>query len=65
VSRTGTLYFRLLPLVFSFVGIFKGILPELEPVWNLSKSHCTYCWSDENIHMRNVDADIKKAIKIL
>lgn len=45
--------------------IFKGILPELEPVWNLSKSHCAYCWSDENIHMRNVEADIKKAIKIL
>jgi hypothetical protein len=45
--------------------IFKGILPELEPVWNLSKSRCSYCWSDENIHMKNVDADIKKAIKII
>jgi len=45
--------------------IFKGILPELEPVWNLSKSRCSYCWSDENIHMKNVESDIKKAIKIL
>jgi uncharacterized SAM-binding protein YcdF (DUF218 family) len=45
--------------------IFKGILPELDPVWNLSKSHCKYCWNDENIHMKNVDSDIKKAIKIL
>jgi uncharacterized SAM-binding protein YcdF (DUF218 family) len=44
--------------------IFKGILPDFEPVWNLSASHCTSCWGDERIHMRNVHTDIQRALYI-
>jgi len=45
--------------------IFKGIFHDIkvEPVWNLSQSACPTCWSDELIHIRNVDSDIKKALE--
>jgi uncharacterized SAM-binding protein YcdF (DUF218 family) len=41
--------------------IFQGILPDVTPKWNLSKSSCTQCWRDEAIHMKNVPADIHRA----
>lgn len=45
--------------------IFNGILPDVNPVWNLSVSNCPTCWTDENIHMRNVRADIYHAVRII
>lgn len=45
--------------------IFHGILPEITPQWNLSKSYCSRCWSDERIHIKNVQSDIMKAIHIV
>ena len=45
--------------------IFQGIMPEITPQWNLSKSSCTRCWSDEMIHIKNVQSDITKAIHIV
>lgn len=45
--------------------IFQGILPDVTPKWNLSKSSCSRCWSDENIHLRNVPTDILKARLIM
>lgn len=44
--------------------IFNGILPEINPLWNLSISQCTSCWNDEHIHMRNVKSDIHKSFHI-
>lgn len=45
--------------------IFQGIIPEVTPKWNLSKSSCIHCWSDETIHLKNVSADVMKARLIL
>ena len=45
--------------------IFQGILPEISPQWNLSKSDCPQCWSDEIVHIKNVESDIMKAIHII
>ncbi len=45
--------------------IFHGILPEITPKWNLSKSSCISCWSDENIHIKNVKADVMKALLLM
>jgi len=44
--------------------IFKGVFhdTEINPHWNLSTESCTHCESDEHIHIRNVDADVKKAL---
>lgn len=44
--------------------IFKGIFHDLkiEPYWNLSELDCRSCWSDEKIHMRNVESDVEKAL---
>jgi hypothetical protein len=34
--------------------------------WNLSKTEsCSYCWSDERIHMRNVEQDVNNAQHII
>jgi len=41
--------------------LFQGILPDITPTWNLSKSSCIHCWSDEHIHIKNVPVDIMKA----
>jgi uncharacterized SAM-binding protein YcdF (DUF218 family) len=43
-------------------SIFKGILPDIVPTWNLSESKCSSCWNDERIHMRNVQNDIRLAL---
>ena len=45
--------------------IFQGIIPEVTPKWNLSKSSCIHCWSDESIHIKNVSADVMKARLLL
>ena len=45
--------------------IFHGIIPDITPKWNLSKSACINCWSDETIHMKNVKADILNALYIM
>lgn len=41
-----------------FNGIFKN---NIIPIWNLSKKSCDTCWTDEKIHMKNVNNDIEKA----
>ena len=45
--------------------LFQGIIPDVTPQWNLSKSSCSHCWSDETIHLRNVPTDILKARLIM
>jgi hypothetical protein len=45
--------------------IFNGILPEVSPTWNLSKSDCDNCWTDEHIHMKNIKVDVYNAIRII
>lgn len=45
--------------------IFHGIIPDITPKWNLSKSECSQCWLDETIHIKNVKADILKAMLIM
>jgi uncharacterized SAM-binding protein YcdF (DUF218 family) len=45
--------------------IFQGILPDITPKWNLSKSDCIQCWKDEAIHIKNVHADIYKAMNLM
>lgn len=45
--------------------IFQGILPDVVPKWNLSKSACVQCWSDETIHIKNVRADVTRALFLL
>lgn len=45
--------------------LFNGIIPDVKPIWNLSKSECVNCWSDERIHIRNVHADIYNAVHII
>ena len=45
--------------------IFSGIIPDIIPMWNLSKSECIQCWQDENIHIKNVETDILKAMLIM
>ena len=42
-----------------FNGIFKN---NIIPTWNLSKKACDTCWTDEKIHMNNVNNDIEKAL---
>lgn len=45
--------------------IFRGILPDVVPKWNLSKSACIQCWSDETVHIKNVFADVEKALLLM
>jgi uncharacterized SAM-binding protein YcdF (DUF218 family) len=47
--------------------IFKGVFhdTEINPYWNLSAESCSHCESDEHIHIRNVDADVKRALETL
>jgi uncharacterized SAM-binding protein YcdF (DUF218 family) len=37
----------------------KGL--SLETEWNLGKVDCPYCWSDEQIHMKNRHMDVMRA----
>lgn len=45
--------------------IFQNIIDYITPKWNLSKSSCIQCWSDETIHIKNVHADIMKSKRII
>ena len=47
--------------------IFKGIFHDvnINPLWNLSNLACPTCWTDELIHIKNVESDVKKALKLL
>ena len=45
--------------------IFQGIMPDITPTWNLGKSSCIQCWRDESIHMKNIPADIYKALNLI
>jgi len=47
--------------------IFNGVFMQndeivIHPVWNLGQQACPTCWTDEHIHMRNVDNDVKNAL---
>jgi len=42
--------------------IFNLIVQDIEPEWNLSTSNCEWCWDAETIHMKNIQADINKAL---
>ena len=49
-----------------FNGIFKKTNTNAKIQWNLSKTEsCSYCWSDERIHMRNVEQDVNNAQYII
>jgi uncharacterized SAM-binding protein YcdF (DUF218 family) len=43
--------------------IFNLIVDDIVPEWNLSKSNCDWCWDAEQNHIKNIQSDIKKAIK--
>ncbi len=47
--------------------IFKGIFYDIDidPVWNLSNLACPTCWSDELIHIKNVESDVNKALGLI
>jgi len=47
-----------------FDGVFSNFPVRIYPIWNLGKQSCDYCWGDEVIHMRNVDADVLKVLKL-
>ena len=47
--------------------IFNGVFMQndeivIHPVWNLGQQACPTCWTDEHIHMKNVDNDVKNAL---
>ena len=46
--------------------IFDGIFGyyKVNVTWNTSKGACLTCWNDEKIHMRNVNADVLRALAI-
>jgi uncharacterized SAM-binding protein YcdF (DUF218 family) len=45
--------------------IFNGILPNVTPSWNISKSKCIDCWADENNHIPNITSDVFNALRII
>lgn len=45
-----------------FEGVFHDILDKVDITWNVSGGACPTCWADERIHMRNVEADVLRAL---
>lgn len=45
-----------------FEGVFHDILDKVDVTWNVSGGACQTCWADERIHMRNVEADVMRAL---
>ena len=45
-----------------FDGVFHDILDKVNVTWNVSGGACPTCWADERIHMRNVEADVMRAL---
>lgn len=45
-----------------FDGIFQDLGKDIKLTWNVSGGACATCWADENIHMRNVKADVMRAL---
>ena len=45
-----------------FDGIFQDFDTNIKLTWNVSDGACPTCWSDELIHMRNVEADVLRAL---
>lgn len=43
--------------------IFNLIVDNIVPEWNLSTSNCGWCWDAEINHMKNIQSDIKKALR--
>ena len=43
--------------------IFNLIVDNIVPEWNLSTSNCEWCWDAEINHMKNIQSDIKKALR--
>lgn len=43
-----------------FDGVFHDI--NVRPKWNLGTASCHHCESDEHIHIRNVENDVRKAL---
>lgn len=43
-----------------FEGIFNDI--DIKPHWNLGSASCSHCETDEHIHIRNVENDVRKAL---
>lgn len=44
--------------------IFNGIFNNVTSKWNLAKLSCANCESDERIHIRNVNNDIRNALNL-
>ena len=45
--------------------IFRGVFfdfQDIETEWVLGNAACNWCWNYENIHIKNVDNDVKKAL---
>jgi hypothetical protein len=47
-----------------FNGIFQSN-PLVDVEWNLGKKACHYCWSDEEVHIKNTDMDIIRALLLV
>tara|TARA_B110000503_G_C7087575_1_gene388017 strand:+ start:419 stop:901 length:483 start_codon:yes stop_codon:yes gene_type:complete len=43
--------------------IFKLIINDVEPEWNVSRSNCGWCWDAEKTHMENIQRDVNKALR--
>lgn len=44
-----------------FEGVFHDV--KVRPKWNLGTISCTHCESDEYIHIKNVEGDVRKALE--
>ena len=45
-----------------YESIFQELVPIINVTWNVGKKACSTCWADEKTHMRNVDADVIRAL---
>jgi hypothetical protein len=45
--------------------IFNGVFHDLnvDASWNLASIACSHCWHDEKIHIKNVESDVRNALK--
>ena len=47
--------------------IFDGVFADYDAnvIWNVSQGACADCWANEKIHMRNVEADVLRALVVM
>jgi len=47
--------------------IFDGVFADYDAdvIWNVSQGACADCWSNEKIHMKNVEVDVLRALFLM